>query len=73
MCILWLGVSQSNHSVWILEKLILESNGVWESNEEAERIGYFLEFSIRKIRSSDLKKKKLSCLEDGDQKTTYLI
>lgn len=42
--------------MWILEKLIPESNGVWESNEKAERMGYFLEFSIRKIRSSDLKK-----------------
>lgn len=41
---------------------MLKSTGMRESNEEAERMRYFLEFSIRKIRGSD---KGRSCLQEG--------
>ena len=69
MCILWSGVSQSNHFVWILEKLILESIGVWESNEEAERMGYFLSLQSGRLGAVIKNNKKLSCLGEGNQKT----
>lgn len=41
---------------------MLKSTGMWESNEEAERMRYSPEFSIRKIQGSD---KGRSCLEEG--------
>lgn len=44
------------------QQLMLKSTGMWESNEEAERMRCFPKFSIRKIPGSD---KGRSCLEEG--------